>query len=137
MGLNLIVVLARADEIEPNVRADPMGEFVEIENQRVAAAQAFGVPLSRVHISVPYLTEKKRGFDLERQAYMLLDTALQAAVEFKTLGAEVQRGDGLGWGDEAGYLGRAMPTATSTSAAVLPTARSVSSPPVHRCRWQR
>jgi hypothetical protein len=91
MGLNPIVVLARADEIEPNVRADPMGEHVEIENQRVAAAQAFGVPLSRVHISVPYLTETKRGFDLERQAYVLLDTALQAAVEFKTLGAHFQQ----------------------------------------------
>jgi hypothetical protein len=113
-----------------------MGEHVEIENQRVAAAQAFGVPLSRVHISVPYLSEKKRGFDLERQAYVLLDSALQAAVEFKTLGAEVERGDCLGWGDEAGYLGRAgavpttavASTATSTSAAVLPTARSVGSP---------
>jgi predicted GTPase len=73
MGLNPIVVIARADEIEPNIRSAPMSKFAEIEKQRETTAQAFGIPLSRVHISVPYCAEEERVFDIERQAYNVLD----------------------------------------------------------------
>jgi hypothetical protein len=85
MGLNPIIVIARADEIDTSIRAAPMAKCAEIEAWRKRAAWDFSIPLSRVHISVPYCAEEKRVFDIERQAYKLLDAVMQAAVEFKTI----------------------------------------------------
>jgi hypothetical protein len=132
MGLNPIVVIARADEIEPDIRNAPMSKFAEIEKQRETTAQAFGIPLSRVHIAVPYCAEEQRVFDIERQAYNVLDSAMQAAVEFKTLSAEAQRDGAVNWGDEEAYLAArvaamstvAMPAAAMPAAAI-PTAKAI------------
>jgi hypothetical protein len=131
MGLNPIIVIARADEIDTSIRTAPMAKCAEIEAQRESAAQCFGIPLSRVHISVPYCAEEERVFDIERQAYKLLDAVLQAAVEFKSLSTVInQCGGGLDWGVPDDYPQLqpqpvAQPAFTPMSTPITPVALPV------------
>jgi hypothetical protein len=130
MGLNPIIVIARADEIDPSIRSAPMAKCAEVEQQRESAAQRFGIPLSRVHISVPYCAEEERVFDIERQNYKLINAALQAAVEFKSLSAAInQCSGGLDWGVPDGYVQpQPQPSVASSPPTPAPTTMPVALP---------
>jgi hypothetical protein len=93
MGLNPIVVVSRGDELASDLRDDPMMKLPSAQTQQLPqpaqhlnsvcqqVAQYFGIPLSRVHVSVPYKDEEERQFDLERRAYKLLEAAMHAAMK--------------------------------------------------------
>ena len=59
MQINPLVLLARIDEVCPNIRKDPCGEHADLEKLRKQAASTLAVPSNLVHACVPY-TEVSR-----------------------------------------------------------------------------
>jgi len=78
-GHNPLVVVARLDEAVPRLRESPCETFPEVEQYRLKASRALGVPLNLVRYSVPYTVETERRFEIERLCYGILYDALSLA----------------------------------------------------------
>jgi len=81
-GHNPLVVVARLDEAVPRLRQSPCETFPEVEQYRLKASRALGVPLNLVRYSVPYTVETERRFEIERLCYGILYDVLNLATTF-------------------------------------------------------
>ena len=80
-GHNAHVIVARLDEAVPQLRDTPNGSFAEVEQYRMKASQALGVPPALVRYMVPYTKEQERSFEIERLCYGILhDVVVQAGL---------------------------------------------------------
>lgn len=66
VGLNSIILIARADESIPGVRENPLTNY-DITKEQIA--KELKVPSNRVFACVPYRNESTRGFEIERSAF--------------------------------------------------------------------
>jgi len=87
--IGVYVLLTCMDKLVPEIRSkiNRMDELKEIQQKRSEAAAAIGIPLNRIYVSVPYLEEDQRNFEIDRLNYRILDLLLQSAVEYLTIGA--------------------------------------------------
>jgi len=82
MDLEPLVLLARADLEDENVRVNPFGKYERIEQAKLRANELLDVPPRYFYPAVPYREERHRVFDLDRLAYHILEEALRTATRF-------------------------------------------------------
>jgi len=77
---NAFVIVARLDEIAPELRVNPNKQLAAVDQYRQKASTALGVPLGMVRYSVPYTVEQTRSFEIERLCFGIINDAVVAGL---------------------------------------------------------
>lgn len=82
---NAIIVLARADSIDTNVRHNPNQDAnvsAALKGIKDKVATHFNIEPSRIFYGVNYTTENKRSFNIDKNNFRILERALDQASSF-------------------------------------------------------
>lgn len=80
-GINPMVLITQADVIEPQLRNNAMGTYQKTEALRKVCQKHLGIPLAHIHLLVNYTTERERNFNIDRNTYRIVESALNRCVE--------------------------------------------------------
>jgi len=76
-----VVVLTLVDDLEPNFRENPKGNYPKLLELRQSVAKKIGTPLHNIFCTINYNGESERNFEIERLAYRILHRAMLNCVE--------------------------------------------------------
>ncbi len=74
-------MLSVVDELDPNIRSNPLEPSPEVQAKLTAASEVLGIPINCFGLNVPYRTEHKRNFLLEVNTLQMLHQAVKAGAE--------------------------------------------------------
>jgi len=80
-GLNPLLLLTRVDEIIPQVRINPLGNYPQLNSKKEKLAKLLDIPIRNIFYCVNYISEDKKSFELDKNTYKILERIVECASE--------------------------------------------------------
>jgi len=80
-GMNPLLLITKVDEINAEVRKNPVGKYPDIEQRCDAAAREFNIINRNVLCNVNYVKEDKKVFEIDKMTYKIVERVLDNAYQ--------------------------------------------------------
>jgi hypothetical protein len=78
-----MLMLTRVDEVNGEVRRQPLGKYQDLEELKVQASRLLNIPPLHIFYNVNYMAEHQKSFEIDRMSYLILEEAIRRAKNFK------------------------------------------------------